>query len=76
MLNSTDKTIIEFLSTPSGWRATKLRKTVYQHDVFLSTPSGWRATPGAKVAISYNGKFLSTPSGWRATIISYDNSKR
>ena len=79
-----------FLSTPSGWRATrtcygsyhkrldfyprppgggrpaivrspipdfpisihalrvegdsKLRKTVYQHDVFLSTPSGWRAT--------------------------------
>ena len=23
---------------------SKLRKTVYQHDVFLSTPSGWRAT--------------------------------
>ena len=22
MLNATDKTIIEFLSTPSGWRAT------------------------------------------------------
>ena len=25
MLNATDKTIIEFLSTPSGWRATTFR---------------------------------------------------
>ena len=27
MLNATDKTIIEFLSTPSGWRATKEGET-------------------------------------------------
>ena len=35
---------MEFLSTPSGWRATKvlvLRKLL---ELFLSTPSGWRAT--------------------------------
>ena len=36
---------ITFLSTPSGWRATKLS---LRHGVplleFLSTPSGWRAT--------------------------------
>ena len=38
---------ITFLSTPSGWRATKLS---LRHGVplleFLSTPSGWRATSG------------------------------
>ena len=37
--------IAEFLSTPSGWRATRhidLRKPCIS---FLSTPSGWRATP-------------------------------
>ena len=36
---------IRFLSTPSGWRATKaimLRRSI---EKFLSTPSGWRATP-------------------------------
>ena len=60
---------IEFLSTPSGWRATsKLRKTVYQHDVFLSTPSGWRATLIAELWTAYLKAFLSTPSGWRATV--------
>ena len=34
-----------FLSTPSGWRATAMRKA--SNDllfIFLSTPSGWRAT--------------------------------
>ena len=34
-----------FLSTPSGWRATKNpRKSRKAAEEFLSTPSGWRAT--------------------------------
>ena len=34
-----------FLSTPSGWRATKRFKRLYSElPIFLSTPSGWRAT--------------------------------
>ena len=34
-----------FLSTPSGWRATKNKlQTVERLIKFLSTPSGWRAT--------------------------------
>ena len=59
----------EFLSTPSGWRATSRRKRVEQSiKKFLSTPSGWRATfCHCKNLLLF--KFLSTPSGWRATIV-------
>ena len=36
---------VVFLSTPSGWRATKNpRKSRKAAEEFLSTPSGWRAT--------------------------------
>ena len=35
---------IEFLSTPSGWRATCVRRATTKRIRFLSTPSGWRAT--------------------------------
>ena len=56
-----------FLSTPSGWRATRMcgrwRTSLW---IFLSTPSGWRATLTA-VAVVLHRVFLSTPSGWRAT---------
>ena len=57
----------KFLSTPSGWRATRLCDLQFLIFQFLSTPSGWRATS------SYSGNcsswiFLSTPSGWRATL--------
>ena len=34
----------EFLSTPSGWRATSFLVLCSNVPVFLSTPSGWRAT--------------------------------
>ena len=56
-----------FLSTPSGWRATKTAISVPKigANFYPRPPGGGR--PGAKVAISYNGQFLSTPSGWRAT---------
>ena len=40
---------IEFLSTPSGWRATKSAlDSLGQLEQFLSTPSGWRATQAAQ----------------------------
>ena len=35
---------IEFLSTPSGWRATNGPFSYGATLEFLSTPSGWRAT--------------------------------
>ena len=36
---------LQFLSTPSGWRATAFFFNGFSHvSVFLSTPSGWRAT--------------------------------
>ena len=36
--------VVEFLSTPSGWRATFNEALTYLGLSFLSTPSGWRAT--------------------------------
>ena len=37
--------IFQFLSTPSGWRATAQQiRDMYDRGIFLSTPSGWRAT--------------------------------
>ena len=56
----------EFLSTPSGWRATTPESVRNAWFTFLSTPSGWRATGADKVVPSV-AVFLSTPSGWRAT---------
>ena len=36
---------MQFLSTPSGWRATVIDFCeVLEYNGFLSTPSGWRAT--------------------------------
>ena len=55
-----------FLSTPSGWRATKRRRSPRRRMRFLSTPSGWRATQ-RRVVPGWGVVFLSTPSGWRAT---------
>ena len=58
----------EFLSTPSGWRATA--GTAFTFIIclrFLSTPSGWRATLIEALDAAYD-EFLSTPSGWRATL--------
>ena len=40
---------LAFLSTPSGWRATRgADKVVPSVAIFLSTPSGWRATVGER----------------------------
>ena len=40
---------LEFLSTPSGWRATATVCATFRRGLtFLSTPSGWRATCGIK----------------------------
>ena len=35
---------VQFLSTPSGWRATQVTGVDNIGVIFLSTPSGWRAT--------------------------------
>ena len=55
-----------FLSTPSGWRATRSKRQGSPSQPFLSTPSGWRATRKNGTTDS-SALFLSTPSGWRAT---------
>ena len=59
-----------FLSTPSGWRATRIFVCAAVTGAFLSTPSGWRATGMLYLLYSHKPKFLSTPSGWRATSFS------
>ena len=58
----------QFLSTPSGWRATgNTDLTAVTEAIFLSTPSGWRATCNYLERLCEIIVFLSTPSGWRAT---------
>ena len=60
-------TTVQFLSTPSGWRATRYgQDSILLATTFLSTPSGWRAT-GVFGINAIALAFLSTPSGWRAT---------
>ena len=39
-----ETTMTQFLSTPSGWRATLYKGAGRGEEKFLSTPSGWRAT--------------------------------
>ena len=55
---------ITFLSTPSGWRATKLS---LRHGVplleFLSTPSGWRATNSRALTLVLCYNFYPRPPG-------------
>ena len=55
---------LEFLSTPSGWRATLDLLLVYQQALrFLSTPSGWRATLGATTRKYVQIYFYPRPPG-------------
>ena len=61
-------TFPQFLSTPSGWRATTSPSGLNTSRLFLSTPSGWRATFKQYFCITTAWSFLSTPSGWRATM--------
>ena len=59
--------IPEFLSTPSGWRATMLpHLPQLVHGDFYPRPPGG----GRPIDVSVTNplfRFLSTPSGWRAT---------
>ena len=56
-----------FLSTPSGWRATRLRNSHITDRIYFypRPPGGGR--PYNVRAPSHTSVFLSTPSGWRAT---------
>ena len=53
----------KFLSTPSGWRATKLRWQARSRVLFLSTPSGWRATSRLLQISSWVPYFYPRPPG-------------
>ena len=60
---------MEFLSTPSGWRATvdTLCPPIEETDFYPRPPGGGRLVPDT---VLYNAMiFLSTPSGWRATLV-------
>ena len=57
-----------FLSTPSGWRATRYRDFRPRHGYnFYPRPPG-RGRPLAIELFTHGSLFLSTPSGWRATL--------
>ena len=57
----------EFLSTPSGWRATPARQggARANEDFYPRPPGGGR--PFFLIIVYLAFVFLSTPSGWRAT---------
>ena len=52
-----------FLSTPSGWRATRRASTSNPKCRFLSTPSGWRATRKDYDPIRGRDNFYPRPPG-------------
>ena len=60
--------LIRFLSTPSGWRATIVEKSIRStfFDFYPRPPGGGRPK-NAKLLKNRHQRFLSTPSGWRAT---------
>ena len=53
----------QFLSTPSGWRATRRRVNTVGAPEFLSTPSGWRATKHRYGRCAVRGDFYPRPPG-------------
>ena len=59
--------ILKFLSTPSGWRATRPEDFAHQFndDFYPRPPGGGR--PESVSGRTCSTLFLSTPSGWRAT---------
>ena len=62
-----DNSHAEFLSTPSGWRATygpQRRRRLF-FDFYPRPPGGGRLQNVRKIESTV--VFLSTPSGWRAT---------
>ena len=60
-------TVVAFLSTPSGWRATSPRRwRLWRCENFYPRPPGG-GRHKAKAARNGDVRFLSTPSGWRAT---------
>ena len=65
-----------FLSTPSGWRATKVD---YEHSdlrKFLSTPSGWRATIQFFTVDQPDFNFYPRPPGGGRRYYQTDGAKK
>ena len=67
MLNQAFNFVCEFLSTPSGWRATASGSAgrSYVSNFYPRPPGGGRLFHSQTVWAKLT--FLSTPSGWRAT---------
>ena len=60
----------EFLSTPSGWRATTKDKNPEAEDRVISIHAlRVEGDSSAAVSLVLKSLFLSTPSGWRATVV-------
>ena len=60
-------TVVAFLSTPSGWRATVSMSLCEKRSFYFypRPPGGGRPSPIPQTV--HQEEFLSTPSGWRAT---------
>ena len=60
--------VLQFLSTPSGWRATDSSgcATRWTWNFYPRPPGGGRPPQSRCTCRGHQG-FLSTPSGWRAT---------
>ena len=56
-------TVVAFLSTPSGWRATLSTALHGAQRRFLSTPSGWRATDEIPPSKMRKPDFYPRPPG-------------
>ena len=56
-------TVVAFLSTPSGWRATLSTALHGAQRRFLSTPSGWRATDEIPQSKMRKPDFYPRPPG-------------
>ena len=54
---------LQFLSTPSGWRATRDQGSNPRDSEFLSTPSGWRATARRCPGTASSAHFYPRPPG-------------
>ena len=66
----------QFLSTPSGWRATFTTcRPKTNSPLFLSTPSGWRATQEMAKKLRVSRDFYPRPPGGGRRISGSDSSQ-
>ena len=69
MYPPSSRTYFEFLSTPSGWRATSPLLEPSFIDLISIHALRVEGDESLCFKLRRGGRFLSTPSGWRATLI-------